>query len=53
MMQNKCFTGMGVKFAFLTTVLTSMLDQDQIVSTRSYELIGSGRYKETAGRVES
>lgn len=46
-MQNKCITGMRAKFAFLATVLTSMLDQEQIISTRSYELIGSGRYKET------
>ena len=37
-MQNQCLTSMGAKFVFLTTVLPSMLDQEQTVPTWSYEL---------------
>lgn len=46
-MQNQCLASTGAKFVFLATVLPSVLDQEQIVPTRRYELTGSGRYEET------
>lgn len=46
-MQNQRLKSKVAKFIFLTTFLLSVLDEEQIVPTRSYKLNGSGRYEET------